>query len=95
MNRHVLRDEMATSEALNPSTEWARNAAAFFSLALEQRRDSWMHRRMAVELPGLLPHLDDGHFEHNRQEARRLWRAAKENLSYARHHRDMGANRGA
>lgn len=91
MNRHVLRAEVATSEALKPST-WEENAAAFLSLALTQRRLFHEKRREATEAM-LRGRVD----EHRRLEAsaRRLWYAALGHLSYARHHRDMGVNRGA
>lgn len=73
-------------------SEWAMNAAAFLSLALTQRRLSWGYRRLANEDA----EQGDGYqYSQNVAEARRLWRAAKDSLSWARHHRDLGARHGA
>lgn len=67
-------------------TTWSDNASAFFSLALTQRRLSWRYRKWAVEDEAagrLLAYRRDA------DEARKLWRAAKDSLSWARHHREL------
>lgn len=70
----------------------AQNAAAFLSLALTQRRLSWRYRRWSVEdeAAGRLVA-----YRHDVKEARRLWREAKDNLSWARHELEMEARNGA
>lgn len=84
MNKHWTPDA-ATSVP-------AQNAAAFFSLALTQRRLSWRYRRWAAEdeAAGRLVA-----YRRDVEEARKLWRAAKDSLSWARHHRDLGARHGS
>jgi hypothetical protein len=73
-------------------SEWAKNAAAFMSLALTQRRLAHQHRRWALE-DAIAGKLAESRRELN--EANRLWRDAKEHLSIARHHRELGARHGA
>lgn len=68
----------------------AQNAAAFLSLALTQRRLSWRYRRWALEdeAAGRLVA-----YRRDADDARKLWRSAKDSLSWARHHREMEACR--
>lgn len=88
MNRHVpaLSAEKALSPALRPSTEWAKNAEAFFHLALSQRRRAHGYRRMALEEEG------NGHlaaYRHFKALATYQWKQAKAHLSQARHHHEL------
>ena len=91
MNAPFLTPGMAESETLKPSTQWARNAEAFFHLALTQRRLAHRYRRWALEdeAAGRLVA-----YRHYRDEAKRLLRDAKGHLSLARHHRELGARHG-
>ena len=68
---------------------WAKNAAAFMSLAITQRRLALKYRREAVNATS----ADDAKF--CRAEAKRLWNEAREHVSHARHHRELGAHHGA
>ena len=69
-------------------TEWGKNAAAFLRLAITQRRLAIKYRREAANASS----ADDAKF--CRAEAKRLWNEAREHVSHARHHRDMGARHG-
>lgn len=81
-----LTAEQAVSEALRPVTISAQNAKAFFSLALTQKRLSWRYRKWALEAADA-GNLDA--YRRDRDEAKKLWRGAKESLSWARHHHEM------
>ncbi len=59
----------------------AKERAAFRSLALMQRRLSWVARKRALEAEAS-GNLSD--YRHYAAEARRLWRDALEHISYAR-----------
>ena len=91
MNAPFLTPGMAESETLKPSTQWAKNAEAFFHLALTQRRLAHRYRRWALEdeAAGRLVA-----YRHDIEQFNRLWRDAKGHLSLARHHRELGARHG-
>lgn len=67
------------------SAQWVRTRAeeraAFIRLALTQRRESWRYRNWAITARAAGNPVD---FHLYAAEARRLWRDAKEYLSYAR-----------
>lgn len=61
------------------------NAQASISLAMTQRRLSWFYRGLlAAEGAERIERRD-----YFAREARRLWRGAKDNLSWARHYREL------
>lgn len=59
----------------------ARERAAFRSLALTQRRESWRYRKWALEAKA---EGNTEKFLRYAATARRLWRDAKEHISHAR-----------
>lgn len=82
----ITSPEKAKSDTTRPVGNLARQASAFFSLALTQKRLSWRYRRWALEA------ADVGKLDAYRRdiaEARKLWRAAKDSLSWARHHHEL------
>lgn len=86
MNAPFLTPGMAQSETLKPSTQWAKNAEAFFHLALTQRRLAHRYRRWALEdeAAGRLVA-----YRHYSDEAKRLWRDAKGHLTLARSNHEL------
>lgn len=64
-------------------SEWAKNASAFMSLAITERRLALNARRLAANAET----ADDA--KHYRAEARRLWDAAKWHVSQARDNRTL------
>lgn len=69
-------------------SEWDRNAAAFMSLAITERRLALEARKMAANAET----AEDA--KHYRAEAKRLWDRAEWHQSEARHHQTLGARHG-
>jgi len=69
-------------------SEWAKNAAAFMSLAITERRLALKARRLEANAET----ADDA--KYYRAEARRLWDRAKWHVSEARIHKTLGARHG-
>jgi hypothetical protein len=64
-------------------TKRAEMFRAFTSLALTQRRISWVYRKWAVE-----PGANETRRDTYASEARRLWREAKGHIEIARRYKD-------